>query len=89
MPITSPIHLTDDQLNAVLAASFPLLPDRRSAFLAACARELANLPEIGDGAVHRVVSAVQRQFFDPPTFVSGDSGVSKYDRLARRRTRPG
>jgi hypothetical protein len=34
--------------------------------LAAVARELAGLPEIGDGIVHRVVMVVQQKFFDPP-----------------------
>jgi hypothetical protein len=83
MPIPDkPLCLSDDQLNALLAASYPLLPNRRSAFLEACARELANLPEIGEGAVHRIVSAVQRQFFDPPSFQTGD-GKSKYSRRAR------
>jgi hypothetical protein len=66
----------------VLAASHPLPPDRRSAFLEACARELANLPMLGDGAVHRVVSAVQARFFDPPEFATDNGG--KYNRLHRR-----
>jgi hypothetical protein len=30
------------------------------------ARELARLPDIGDGAVHRVVMQVERQYFDAP-----------------------
>src|SRR5204863_8720931 len=60
------VRLTDDQINAVFAASYPLPPDRRSAFLEACAIELAQLPEAGDGAVHRVVMAVQRRYFDRP-----------------------
>jgi hypothetical protein len=84
MTITSPIHLTDAQMSAVLAASVPLAPDRRSAFLADVARELARLPDIGDGAVHRTIMIVQRKYFDPPQFVSGDGGVSKDDRVRRR-----
>jgi hypothetical protein len=85
MPITSPIRLSDAQMDAVLAASFPLLPNRRSAFLEACARELANLPEgIGDGSVHRVVTVVQRKYFDPPQFESGDHAPTKYSRVIKR-----
>jgi hypothetical protein len=61
-----PIALSEDQMLAVLAASHPLPPHLRSAFLETCARELANLPAIGDGAVHRVVMAAQRLYFDPP-----------------------
>jgi hypothetical protein len=82
---SSPIHLTDDQLTAIFAASHPLQPNQRSQFLEACAQELAQLGEIGDGAVHRVVSAVQKRFFDPPEF-DHDNGVGKYNhRLVRRR----
>jgi hypothetical protein len=61
-----PIHLTDEQISALFAAAHPLPPDSRSAFLEHCARELAALPAIGDGAVHRVVMATQRLYFDPP-----------------------
>jgi hypothetical protein len=82
MPTTSLIHLSDEQMSALLAASFPLHANQRSKFLAACARELAQLPEIGDGAVHRVVMEVQKKFFDPPSFAT-DNGVSKYSRRAR------
>jgi hypothetical protein len=66
MPVPEPLRLSDAQLNAILAASHPLQPHRRGAFLEACAHALAQLPELGDGAVHRVVMAVQRRFFDPP-----------------------
>jgi hypothetical protein len=61
-----PIALTDSQMTAVLAASHPLPPDTRSAFLESCARELARLPAIGDGVVHRVVMEMQRIYFVPP-----------------------
>ena len=62
----SPIKLSDEQMTAIFAASHPLPPDVRGPFLEACARELAALPEIGDGAVFRIVTMVQKQFFDPP-----------------------
>jgi hypothetical protein len=62
-----PLRLTDDQINAIFAVSHPLPPDSRSAFLEHCARELAQLPAIGDGAVHRVVMQVQQLYFDPPS----------------------
>jgi hypothetical protein len=38
----------------------------RAAFLEHCAQEIAQLPEVGDGALHRVVMRVQRIYFDPP-----------------------
>jgi hypothetical protein len=64
MPI--PISLTDEQLHAVMRAAAPLLPSDRGPFLEEVARELAALPDIGDGALHRVVATVQRRHFDPP-----------------------
>jgi hypothetical protein len=53
-----------------------LPPDCRSAFLEHCARELAQLAVIGDGAVHRIIMSVQRQYFDPPD--ARTARVSKY-----------
>jgi hypothetical protein len=44
-----------------------LPPASRSAFLEHCARELALLPAVGDGAVHRVVRELQRLYFEPPS----------------------
>ena len=76
-----PVRLTDEQMTAVFAASHPLPPDRRSAFLEACEQELAALPEgIGDGSLHRVVAQVQRKFFDPPVLEANRRlpGVGKY-----------
>lgn len=63
---TPPLALTDAQMSAILAASHPLPPDARGPFLETCARELAALPEIGDGALHRVIMQVQPQYFDAP-----------------------
>ena len=77
-----PIRLSDDQMPAVLAASTPLPPDLRSAFLETCAREISALPMIGDGSLHRLVMVVQRRYFRPPleTEEHGRRGVSKYAR---------
>jgi hypothetical protein len=63
---SSPISLTDAQMSAVFAASHPLPADRRNAFLEDVARALACLPEIGDGAVHKIIVQIQRKYFDPP-----------------------
>jgi len=62
----APIALSDEQMAALLAASQPLSPEVRGAFLEHCAREIAQLPMVGDGALHRVVMQVQRIYFDPP-----------------------
>jgi hypothetical protein len=61
-----PVRLSDEAMCAILGASHPLPPDRRSDFLEDVARELAALPMVGDGACHRVVMAVQKKYFDPP-----------------------
>jgi hypothetical protein len=73
-----PIHLSDEQMSALLAASHPLPPDSRSAFLEHCARELARLPMVGDGALHRVVMQVQREYFRPPALNHAPGSTSKY-----------
>ena len=62
----SPIALTEAQMCALLAASHPLPPALRSAFLEACAKEIAAMPELGDGALHRTIVRIQREYFDPP-----------------------
>jgi hypothetical protein len=76
-PASSPIRLSDEQMSALLAASHPLPPASRSAFLEHCARELSRLPEIGDGAVHRTIMAVQRIYYDAPD-LSRARDVSKW-----------
>jgi hypothetical protein len=63
---SAPIALSEAQMCALLAASYPLPPRSRGPFLEACARELANLPELGDGALHRLIVRVQKMYFDPP-----------------------
>jgi len=72
-----PIALSDEQLTAIFAAAQPLAPDRRSEFFEHVAREIATMPEVGDGSLHRVISRVQRQFWDPPNLEKA-SGFSKY-----------
>jgi hypothetical protein len=67
LPISkTPISLSDQQLDAVLRAAEPLQPRDRGLFLEEVARELATLPDIGDGALHRIIMTVQHKHFDPP-----------------------
>jgi hypothetical protein len=61
-----PIALSEEQMLALLAASYPLPPQSRAAFLEACARAIAAMPELGDGVLHRTIVRIQREFFDPP-----------------------
>jgi hypothetical protein len=77
----SPIALSESQMLALLAASYPLPSQSRGPFLEACAKELAAMPELGDGVLHRTIVRVQRMFFDPPVLDSGRMPrVSKWER---------
>jgi hypothetical protein len=71
-----PLRLTEDQMNALLAASKPLPADARAAFFEHAAQEISALPEVGDGALHRIIMRVQRIYFDPPDL---RASIGKYD----------
>jgi len=64
----SPIALTEPQMSALLAASYPLPSAAHSAFLEHCAREIANLPELGDGVLHRSDTTEHRSLADSRGF---------------------
>jgi hypothetical protein len=83
---TTPIALSDEQMSAIWAAAMPLDVKVRGRFLEDVAGELAQLPEVGDGAVHRVVMEVQKKFFDPPTFATDNGGKydGRFNRVPRR-----
>jgi hypothetical protein len=63
---TTPIALTDEQMDSVLRAATPLLPCDRTPFLEALAHTLQAQPLIGDGTVHRAIAETQKRFFTPP-----------------------
>jgi hypothetical protein len=73
-----PIRLSDDELDAVMAAARPLAVERRDAFLQRVASALEGC-EIGPGVVYRVAAQVQREFFEPPD-VSKARDQSKWRR---------
>jgi hypothetical protein len=75
-----PIALSEAQMLALLAASYPLPPQSRGPFLEACAREISNLPELGDGVLHRMIMRLQRLYFDPPDLDGRMPRVKKWDR---------
>jgi hypothetical protein len=62
------------------AASYPLPAPARPAFLEHCARELANVSELGDGILHRMIMRVQKLYFDPPDLDGRMPRVSKWER---------
>jgi hypothetical protein len=61
-----PLRLSDSQLDAVFAASRPLQPGDRDAFLLELAAALAGIVDPGDGDIARAIRQTQRRFFDPP-----------------------
>jgi hypothetical protein len=76
--MSPPLKLSDDELDAVMAAARPLPPHTRDAFLQQVATELARCNgDIGPGTVFRVVRDVQRIYFDAPD-LARSAGSSKY-----------
>jgi hypothetical protein len=71
------LRLTDDELDAIMAAARPLDPDLRDPFLRAVATALQGNAEIGPGVVARTCAELQREFFHPPD-LSRSTGTSKY-----------
>jgi hypothetical protein len=61
-----PISLSDSELVAIMDACRPLPLYTRDRFLRDIAAELAAVPMLGPGAVHRTIVVVQRRHFDPP-----------------------
>jgi len=66
MPMPQPLSLSDSQLSSIMDAARPLQVHQRDGFLRDIATELAALPVIGDGALHRIITMVQRRHFDAP-----------------------
>jgi hypothetical protein len=62
----SPLALTDQQIQIVLAMAKPLAPADRRGFLEAVAQTLAGEAMIGDGCVARACCAAQRQYWRAP-----------------------
>jgi hypothetical protein len=53
-----PIHLSDAELDAVMAAARPLPVERRAAFRPVGADSLQRGGEMGPGVVHRICAEV-------------------------------
>jgi hypothetical protein len=65
----TPLHLSDEEMDLLLALAAPIDQRLRTEFLTAVAAELeanGQAGAVGIGSVHRVARAVQRRFFDPP-----------------------
>jgi hypothetical protein len=61
----TPLHLSDEEMDLLLALAAPIEPAQRSAFLDAVAAAIGEQAS-GPGLVHQTARRVQRQFWDPP-----------------------
>ena len=61
------IRLTSEQTFIISSAAAPLPAGDRKHFEQRVLAQLATVPEIGDGAVHRACREAQRACFTPPT----------------------
>jgi len=78
-----PLPLSDEELDAVMRAAFPLQPRDRDAFLRDVANALQGQGELGPGLLHRVMCEIQRRYWDPPLQADNggrNRGVGKYGR---------
>jgi hypothetical protein len=60
--MSTPLALSDAEYDAVMAASAPIHPHERGAFLEALATELEKHPVVGPGLVFRLAAVLQRRF---------------------------
>ena len=56
------LSLSDNQLEALMAAAKPLQAADRPAFLDAVAQRLTGMTTLSDGIVHRALAEAQREF---------------------------
>jgi hypothetical protein len=71
--MSTPIALSDSELEAIMNAAKPLTPHGRDLFLRQVAAAIVALPERGDGAVARAIRSVWQRHFDPPDLRIGES----------------
>jgi hypothetical protein len=69
--MSTPIALSDSELDIIMHAAAPLQPQDRDAFLKDVAGRLAATSDRGDGVVYQIVRDVQRKHFDPPIGIDG------------------
>ena len=71
---TTPLRLSDSELDAVMRAAQPIEPANRGAFLEAVAARLARTSELGEGVVFRICAELQRLYFNAPMFDHDNGG---------------
>ena len=66
----APLAFSDEQIDAILRATGPLLPSDQTAFLEEVAAKLDGQP-LGDGVVFRTIRETQLRYLDPPASPRG------------------
>ena len=81
-------QLTDDELDAIMSAAWPLHPAQRAAFEQTVITEWQRLPvdARGPGTLHRTIAMVQHDFLKSRPIAVGPSpgNLSKYGKAALR-----
>jgi hypothetical protein len=85
--MSTPICLSDSELEAVMNAARPLSPRDRDRFLRQVAEAIVALPERGDGSVARAIRSVWREHFDAPDLRTGESRSRAYYRACTHKSR--
>lgn len=80
----STLRLGDAEQDAVLAAARPLTAAQRDAFFADVLAALRGVAAIGPGALHRILTELQRRHFVPPKSVGEDAEKRRARGVARR-----
>jgi hypothetical protein len=60
------LQLSTEQQSRIMQAAAPLQPTDREAFRERVLAELEGEPEVGEGVLHRIIRAVQRDYWLPP-----------------------
>jgi hypothetical protein len=63
--MSSPLALSDEQIDTLTRIASPLSPKDRTTFLADVARAVDG-QELGDGMLHRIAVEMQRRYWSPP-----------------------
>jgi hypothetical protein len=88
--MSTPLQLTTDEMDLVLALASPIAYRQRDEFLRQVAEALASWPERGPGTTHRIARQVQRGFvLEARREAETGAGVPTHSRSAQREARAG
>jgi hypothetical protein len=86
--MTTPLQLTTEEMDVVLALASPIAYRQRDEFLRQVAEALSSWPERGPGTTHRIARQVQREFvIEARREAETGLGVPKHSRSPRGEAR--